>query len=408
MSGWENQQTGDDGQTLVTSALTRAKFLVGSLTPDPGEDLWVEVDGRKNIAEGAFPLRALLQVKATAEAIGECILDLDVDDLRRWAAQPLPVFVVGVSTTNEAYFVKSIDDIVSEDLQGKNVFELRTKTARVRINPTNDVAATIQRATESHYQSLKLTLAGVSEDDRKAHYFEVLSQRDPEPIGLVPTVGWFILWKSPARPQHFAAIISELMRLCDRQYEDHQPTPAVFHFHIYRSIEDRHHNLAVARVDVVNQRHPKKAHISQTLGIKGEYRVRHDRDLKPTRDFFRSKTVPAVDFRIYARNLGPMLDALSDKILAPRVQQPVWSDELNRDFAVVDELWNNGPFAPPECGPLDAALSGYYNCLLAHRHVEVYRSGALSAATVSRLLRSEEEKLRHFRGTWRVLLDIGR
>lgn len=32
MCGWENQQTGDDGQALVTSALTRAKFLVGNRT----------------------------------------------------------------------------------------------------------------------------------------------------------------------------------------------------------------------------------------------------------------------------------------------------------------------------------------------------------------------------------------
>lgn len=136
--------------------------------------------------------------------------------------------------------------------------------------------------------------------------------------------------------------------------------------------------------------------------------MRHDRDLKPTRDFFRSRTASAVDFRTYARNLGPMLDALSDKILARRVQPPIWNDELNGDFAVVDELWNNGPFCPPECGPLDAALSRYHNCLLAHRHIEVYRSGALPAATVSRLLRSEEEKLGYFRGTWRVLLDIGR
>lgn len=408
MCGWENQQTGDDGQALVTSALTRAAFLVGSLTPDPGEDLWVEVDGRKNIAAGAFPLRALLQVKATADAIGECVLDLDVDDLRRWAAQPLPVFVVGVSTPNEAYFVKSIDDIVSDDLQGKNVFEVRTKTARVRIKPTDDVAATIRRSIEAHYQSLKLTLAGVSEDDQKAHYFEVLSRRGPEPFGLVPTVGWFILWKSLARPQHFAAMISELIRLCDREYGDHEPRPAVFHFHIYRSIEDRHHNLAVARVDVVNPRHPKRVQIGHTMGIEGEYRVRHDRDLKPTRDFFRSKTASALDFRTYARNLGPMLDALSDKILARTGQQPIWDDALNGDFAVVDDLWNNGPFAPSECGPLDAALSAYYNCLLAHRHIEVYRSGALSAATVSRLLRSEEEKLGYFRGTWRVLLDIGR
>src|SRR5260370_9523762 len=103
-----------------------------------------------------------------------------------------------------------------------------------------------------------------------------------------------------------------------------------------------------------------------------------------------------------------MLGAQSDKTLARRVQQPIWNDALNGEFAVVDDLWNNGPFAPSECGPLDAALSAYYNCLLAHRHIEVYRLGALSAATDSRLLRSGDEKMGYFRGTWRVLLYIGR
>jgi hypothetical protein len=101
MAGWEGQQTRDAGQAIVEAELARAGFLVGRLDPDLGEDLWAEVDGRRASASGELPLRALFQVKATAEAIDECILDVEVDHLKRWAAQPLPVFVVGVSTATQ-------------------------------------------------------------------------------------------------------------------------------------------------------------------------------------------------------------------------------------------------------------------------------------------------------------------
>ena len=128
MSGWMNQETGDKGQAIVAAELTRAGFLVGDLAPDPGEDLWAEVDGRRAAATGDFPLRALFQVKAKAGAVEEFVLDVEIDHLKRWAAQPLPVFVVGVSVPTNHLFMKSVDQIISGDLAGRNLFDLQNQT----------------------------------------------------------------------------------------------------------------------------------------------------------------------------------------------------------------------------------------------------------------------------------------
>ncbi len=382
--------------------------MVGGLAPDPGEDLWAEVDGRRAAATGDFPLRALFQVKATAGA-DEFVLDVEIDHLKRWAAQPLPVFVVGVRVPTNQLFIKSVDQIIASDLAGKNLFDLQNKTTRVRLDPTPDLALTVRNAIEHHYESLQLDLSEVTEDEIKAHYFEVLERRQPEPFDLVPTIGWFVLWKSAPRPQHFAAMVSELARRARELNRNTQPRPAVFIFHVYRSVEDRHYNLAVARVDVVNPDHPSSVKIRELMDIKDGFRVRRDRDVKPTREYMRSKTVTAEEFRRYALSVGPVFDALSDKVIARGASGVVvWDEQLDREFSELDELWNNGPFAPPECRALDGVLSGYYGCLLSHNHVALRRAKDLQPEVVQRLLRDDETRLASFRGAWSVVLRTER
>src|SRR5439155_6190091 len=139
---------------------------------------------------------------------------------------------------------------------------------------TSDFASEVRRAIERHYEPLQLNLAQVADDEITAHYFEVLQTRHPEGWEIVPTVGWFVLWKSAPRPQHFAAMIAELVRRAREANINTRPTPAFFTFHIYRSLEDRHYNLAVARVDVVNPDHPKNLKIREVLELKDGYRVR--------------------------------------------------------------------------------------------------------------------------------------
>lgn len=65
VSGHDRQQTGDMAETTVEQALRAAGFMTGRLSPDPGEDLWAEVDGRRAAAEGPFPYRGLVQVKGS-------------------------------------------------------------------------------------------------------------------------------------------------------------------------------------------------------------------------------------------------------------------------------------------------------------------------------------------------------
>lgn len=409
MSGWQSQQTGDAGEAIVAAELTRGGFLVGSISPDPGEDLWAEVDGRRAIATGDFPLRALFQVKGRTGAADEFVMDVEIDHLKRWAAQPLPVFVVGVSTPTGQLFIESVDQIIADQFVGKDLFDVQQKTVRVRLEATSDFASAVRKAIDHHYEPLQLNLAPVAEDEINANYFEVLHTGQPEAWELVPTVGWSVLWKSAPRPQHFAAMISELARRAREANLNTRPKPALFIFHIYRSVEDRHYNLAVARVDVVNPDHPRSVKIREILEIKDGYRVRKDRDTKPLREFMRSRTASAPEFRRYALSIGPVFDALSAKVIARGASgEIVWDEELRREFSALDDLWNNGPLAPPECRALEAILNDYFGCLLSHNHVVLRRAEVLQPEVVQRLLHDDEARLKSFRGAWSVVLRTER
>jgi hypothetical protein len=188
--------------------------MIGPLQPDPGEDFWVEPAGRQAIAEGAFPFRGLLQVKATAKAEDSTFSDdIPVKQIVRWASQPLPVFLVGVRTPPPpAFYAKSIDQIVAEDLKGQDPTTLRTQTARVWLPLVTDLAAMLTEAIHEHHRSLQLVLEGVSETDIEQHYFEVLERKRPERWEKVPIASWRVLWKSAPRPQQFAAMLTELAR----------------------------------------------------------------------------------------------------------------------------------------------------------------------------------------------------
>jgi hypothetical protein len=409
MTGWQSQSTGDIGQALVEAELTRAGFLVGRLDPDPGEDLWAELDGRQAAATGSFPQRALFQVKATSKPIDELVLDLKVDHLKRWAAQPVPVYIVGVETQAPRFFIKSVDEIIADDLDGKNVFDLNFATIRVRLPATAELGRSVRENIESHYRALRLNLAELPDVEVKSRFFEVLSTRTPEVFDRIPIATWFVLWKSAPRPQHFGAMLAELTRRATEAYRDSHPLPAYFIFHVYRSLEDRHMNLALARVDVVNPLHPKQVKVREVLGITDAYRVRHGRDVDECRSFFQAKTTDAEGFRRYAAIVGAAFDILTKQILSRRNQgREIWDEALDRELTAADHLWNDGPFAPPECSAIDDFLNKYYGHLLAHNHVARRRANELPADTLDRLLRGEESKLAACHGAWQVVVNIGR
>lgn len=354
-------------------------------------------------------MRALFQVRATEHDKSECVLDIKVDQIKRWAAQPLPVFLVGVGTTTGKLFAKSIDEIVVEDLAGKDPFEITTKTVRVRLKATEDLGATVRASIHNHYAAARLDLATMGDSEIKSHYFEVLSRRNPDDGASIPTSIWTVLWKSPPRPQHFAAMVTELKKRARRQYEHVEPRPMLFFFNIFCSAEDRHYDLAAARVDVINADHPRAEELRTVLQIADGYRVRLDRDLPESREYFQSIAVPPEEFREYAKKVGQALDTLTGKVLKrAKNARRAWDDALNAEFTVVNDLWNNQTVGPSECRMLEASLDEYFQCLLRHNVIERNRAQRFPAAERVRLLEELETQLEQCRGSWSVVLRTER
>jgi hypothetical protein len=403
--GWQNQQTGDAGQSLVQAALATRGFLIGPLQPDAGEDFWIEESGRRSITEGAFPLRALLQVKSSPQPDEASFIDdIPLKQIVRWAAQPLPVFLVGVRTTPPyAFYAKAIDDVVADDLQGKDATTLDSKTARVKLPLVADLAAFLSNAIEDHHRSMRLVLDGLSETEIEQHYFEILEKKGPA-WGLLPAASWRVLWKSAPRPQHFAAMLTELARRAAAEYTTTLPRPAYVIFHVYRSLSDEQRNLAIARVDWVCPIHPKAAELAEKFGAVGGFRVRHDSDVDAYREIFRAQTATEKEFEAYAREVGTGLDQVVDTILAGPGGTEVWTEALRAQFQAVDTLWNKGPMAPVKHKALDDALTALHGAVFDHEFVVFYRKDKLTAEDVTKLLREAETRMREFRGSWRVLI----
>lgn len=364
----------------------------------------VEIDGRRAIAEGDFPLRALLQVKGTEQDGPSFVVDISVGKIKRWSAQPLPVFIVGVSTMTERFFAKSIDEIVTDDLGGRDPFEIDAKTIRVRLAPVEDLGLTVQEAIRAHYASSRLRLVNVPDVEITGHYFEVIARRDPESTSI-PTAVWTVLWKSPPRPQHFATMVTELVRRARGHYARADLEPFLFFFSIFRSLEDRHCNLATARVEVVNPDHPRANELRRHLKMPDGYNVRRDRDLAESREYWQSITMAAATFRGYAEGVGSALDALTTAVFE-RLREPVvWDDGLDAAFKTITEVWGNQTVAPAECRMLERVLEEQYQCLLEHRLISRNTRNTYSPPAVrDEMLRERETKLRQCLGSWAIVL----
>jgi hypothetical protein len=344
-------------------------------------------------------------VKGTPRPDGAAFIDdIPLKQIVRWASQPLPVFLVGVRTTSpHAFYAKAIDDVVAEDLQGKDPTTLESKTVRVNIPPVADLAALLTEGIEDHHRSMRLVLDGLSETEIEQHYFEILEKKKPV-WGLLPAASWRVLWKSAPRPQHFAAMLTELARRAGTEYATALPCPAYVIFHVYRSLFDEHRNLAIARIDWVYPTHPRAAAIAKAFDAVGGFRVRHDRDVDAYREIFRARTATEDEFAAYAREIGTALDQVVDAILAGPGGVKAWTDTLRAQFQAIDTRWNEGPMAPAKHKPLDDALTALHGAVFDHEFVAIYRKDKLTADVLARLLRDAETRMREFRGSWRVLL----
>jgi len=405
VSGPKSQQTGHAGAKLVEAVLTVGGFVCGGFDPDLGEDLWIEAQGYEAAAQGSFPLRALVQVKSSEKSDATTFpYDLETKHIRRWAAQPQPVFVIGVALGEPPrFYAKYIDTILTEDLGGQDPMRVTAQTTRVHLPLVPDLPGYLKHEITAHYRASQLILERIPEETIEHEYFEMLDRKAPEAWAKIPIASWTVYWKSPRRPQHLAAVLTELARRAQVEYTKSIPQPAFVVFHIYRSLLDVQRNLATFRVDWVDPSHPKAPDIQRILGAPGGFRMRRDKGVDDTREFFRSRTATPEDFAAYAQTLGAIFDVIADQIMA-NPSAEVWTPSLTDAFRQAEKLWDDGPFAPTEYAQLERALTAEHDALFEHYYVAIYRRDKLPPVTVTRLLDQSAARLRDYRGAWRLFV----
>lgn len=366
-NGWENQEIGDWGEAIVKATLAQEQITVIELTPDLGEEFLVEIEGRKAVAEGLYPQRALVQVKTHSNCpeSGFMKVPMPLKAILRWSAQPLPVFVVGVCGRDKpSFFMISLDDILADSLQGRDptLYEQTTITIILKPDPSlgKNMAFSIREFTRTQVPDFK----SLTPEEIEANHFEILSERPPTVYEKAVLVGWAVLWKSPRRPQYFSAMFRELIRRAKTQYLD-TSKPVQVIFHIYRSLRDHQHNMAVAHIDWTNNANDMFGNLKELFPW-APFRVRPGYDNDESRKYVAGRTATAVDFARYVKELATLLDSITATILQKEAKDQdhsPWNVELAQIFKDLDRRWNEMPQAPTELALVDKFMSNYISAL---------------------------------------------
>lgn len=407
MTGWENQETGDWGEAFVKAELAREKYSVIELKPDLGEEFLIEIEGRKAVAEGLYPRRALIQVKTKSICSDSNLMKVPIPlkAIVRWSAQPLPVFVVGVcGRDTPSLFMMSLDEVLTEVLQGRDptICEQETVTVGLRVAPT--LAKTMSLAIEEFTRTLIPDFERLSKEEIDANHFEILKESAPIVYEKVVLVGWSVLWKSPRRPQFFSAMFRELTKRAKAKYA-YIKKPVNFIFHVYRSLRDHQHNMAIAHVDWVDIEQRGLVAVKEVFEW-APFRVRPGHDNDESRMFIAGKTATAQEFALCVQGIGRLLDAMTATILQNATKadgRAPWSKELAIALEEADRIWNEMPRAPTELALVEKFISNYLNALDDNRWMRDADAN-ITQAQRDRWYRKNVEALAGYYLSWPLLL----
>lgn len=367
LKGYDNQETGDWGEALVKAILARERLTVIELKPDLGEEFLIEIEGRKAVAEGLYPRRALIQVKTHSSCSDFNLMKvlIPIKTIIRWSAQPLPVFIVGVcGRESPALFMMSLDEVLTQVLQERDPTTCEQEKITVGLKSAPTLAKTMSIAIEEFSRTLVPAFENLSKEEIDANHFEILKEGAPTIYEKAILVGWSILWKSPRRPQFFSAMLRELTKQAKVKYAQSQKPVNLF-FHIYRSLKDHQHNMAIAHVDWVDTAHWGLDAVKEIFEW-APLRVRPGYDNDESRRYIAGKTASAQEFALCVQKIGQLLDSFTATILNNEARdgdRTPWKKELAEALSDVDRAWNEMPQAPIELALVEKFISNYITAL---------------------------------------------
>lgn len=262
--GRRSQLTGERAETKVRDILLDAGLFCSKYEHDRGEDLLVELEGYVGLDDiGSGPRIGLLQIKGHEAEIASIPNDVivkrrvNLNHLRRWAAIPLPVFVVAVELVgNEPlFFARAVDKIIG-DVAPAGLAELEQQKITISVPRANDLPSLLKAEIAEFYSFHAFQLAGLSENVIARNHYEIISTTTPfmPPQAKAWLKNLRVLWKGPWRPAHFWATLNHIADQLQEK-EGGGRTPLRATVHVYRSLKDDRDNNAIVHASWLEDNH---------------------------------------------------------------------------------------------------------------------------------------------------------
>lgn len=272
--GRHSQLTGERAETKVRDVLLDAELFCSKYEHDRGEDLLVELEGYIGQADvGSGPRIGLLQIKGhEAEAapdFGESVVRrrLELNHLRRWAAIPLPVFVVAVELVGNAplFFARSVDELIG-DVAPEGLAALEQQKITISLPQIDNLPSFLKTEIAEFYSLHAFQLSGVSENVIARNHYEIISTNSPfvSPQAKVWQKNIRVLWKGPWRPTHFWATLNHIADQLQEK-EGGRRVPLLATVHVYRSLKDDRDNNAIAHASWLEDKHAATEHLRELI-----------------------------------------------------------------------------------------------------------------------------------------------
>jgi hypothetical protein len=370
--GAEFQALGEWGESVFKVEMDSHQIAAAKLRPDPGEDFLIEIGGYQAIRERTRPLTALVQIKArTIEGepdASQRLGGIERERLQRWTAQQLPVFLVLVLPGERpAFYLRSIDSVVEEELGGADVAEHPDASLSVRMRRVADIGQELRRAVESFYSDRTLDYSALTDHQREDRCFEVISRRKgATPLLRAEMHHWSVHWKAERRPQHFAALLKELGRQAAIEYEGTSKPPWVC-FHIFRTLRKADVSQMAANVDWTDTTRRDAVFLVDMWGGSCP-RVRVGYESEEALDYIASITGSREEFLDHAAVTATRLDRLARQLVAAGAASgEVWTDEFMAAYREADRGWDAGILPPLDVVHIESYVGRYISILWTHR-----------------------------------------
>ncbi|PSF11699.1 hypothetical protein [Marinobacter shengliensis] len=272
--GKKSQLIGERAETKVRDVLLDAELFCSKYEHDRGEDLLVELEGYIEPSDvGSGPRIGLLQIKGheaeAAPTFGESVAKrrLALNHLRRWAAIPLPVFVVAVELVGNipVFFASSVDKLVGE-IAPEGLAALEQQKITILLPRIDDLPAFLRGEIAEFYSHHAFQLSGISEDVIARNHYEIISTKIPyvSPQAKVWQKHLRVLWKGPWRPAHFWATLNHIADQLQEK-EGGRRTPLLATVHVYRSLKDDRDNNAIAHASWLEDKRPDAEQLRERI-----------------------------------------------------------------------------------------------------------------------------------------------